>query len=424
MNSEKSNLNAQSKCKYNFYIVKNGFRMISGSYRNLASFLALLGLLGALLILYTYIVPTYLQGFVADCGRMIFLISPVLLLYLYGNIKGGRAYYNSFVRAGFVNAAGEAPFLIDSAKDGKGEILVFQSDGLPIEKWRESKDLLQTVFNATVAYIRPGHDHRTVRVKIVPSSTSFADVVPWNDSYMDQEDEARIVLGEDIAGETVSTQLDRSPMLLLAGSTGSGKTRLALLILRQLILHHAHVAVIDFKGLDFGGLASQGAEIMTTQADILDYLRTMLTELQARLERWRAVGATSFPDYIEKSGDTAIGRYVLLIDECAMLTDYGTSKEAKAFSAEVIDALAAIARTGRAVGIHLIISTQRPDMNAVPGSIKSNLDVRIVGKCDTTLSTMVLGDGRAAALIPPDSQGRFVLNNGYEDIVFQAYYTE
>ena len=89
MNSEKSNLNAQSKCKYNFYIVKNGFRMISGSYRNLASFLALLGLLGALLILYTYIVPTYLQGFVADCGRMIFLISPVLLLYLYGNIKGG-----------------------------------------------------------------------------------------------------------------------------------------------------------------------------------------------------------------------------------------------------------------------------------------------------------------------------------------------
>lgn len=424
MNNEKSNLNAQSRCKYNFFIVKNGFRMITGSYRNLASFLALLGLFGVLLVLYTYISPEYLRDFVASCGRAIFIAAPVLLLYIYGNIKGGRAYYKNFVRAGFVNSAGEAPFLIDSAKDGKGEILVFQCNGLPLEQWRDSKELLQTVFNATVAYIRPGHDHRTVRVKVVPSNTSFAGVLPWSDDYIDRDNKACVVLGEGIAGETVSVDLDRSPMVLLAGSTGSGKTRLAILMLRQLILRHSHVAVVDFKGLDFNGLASLGAKIMTTQADILDYLRTMLSELQARLELWRAVGATSYPDYIEKSGDTAVGRYMLLIDECAMLTDYGTSKEAKAFSTEVIDALAAIARTGRAVGIHLIVSTQRPDMNAVPGAIKSNLDVRIVGKCDTTLSTMVLGDGRAAALIPPDSQGRFVVNNGYEDIVFQAYFVK
>ena len=382
MNNEKNNLNAQSRCKYNFFIVKNGLRQITGSFRCLCSFLALLGLLGVLLVLYTYISPEYLRGFVASCGRSLFFISPILLLYFYGNIKGGRAYYNNLVRAGFVNAAGEAPFLMDSTKDGKGEILVFRCNGLPIERWRENKELLQTVFNATIAYIRPGHDHRTVRVKVVPSNVSFSAVIPWRDDYIDRDNKACVVLGEDIAGETVSVDLERSPMVLLAGSTGSGKTRLAILILRQLILHRSHVAVIDFKGLDFQGLVSQGVEIMTTQEDILAHLRTMITELQTRLELWRAVNATSFADYIEKSGDTAVGRYVLLIDECAMLTDYGTSKEAKAFSAEVIDGLAAIARAGRAVGMHLIVSTQRPDMNAVPGSIKSNLDVRIMGKCD------------------------------------------
>ena len=77
---------------------------------------------------------------------------------------------------------------------------------------------------------------------------------------------------------------------------------------------------------------------------------------------------------------------------------------------------------GRAVGIHLIISTQRPDASAVPGSIKSNLDVRICGKADATLSTIILGDGRANEVIPKDSQGRFVLANGAEDIIFQGYY--
>ena len=114
-------------------------------------------------------------------------------------------------------------------------------------------------------------------------------------------------------------------------------------------------------------------------------------------------------------------RIIVLIDECAMLTDYGVSKEAKHFSAQVVDLLAGMARVGRAVGVHLIISTQRPDQNAVPGSIKSNLDVRICGKADKILSEMVLGDARAHDVIPNDSQGRFIMHSGSEDIVFQSY---
>ena len=116
-------------------------------------------------------------------------------------------------------------------------------------------------------------------------------------------------------------------------------------------------------------------------------------------------------------------RTFLLIDECAEVLDpTGRTKEEKELISQITKDLNTIARMGRAVGIHLIISTQRPDASAVPGSSKANLDVRICGKADATLSTIILGDGRANEVIPKDSQGRFVLANGAEDIIFQGYY--
>ena len=90
------------------------------------------------------------------------------------------------------------------------------------------------------------------------------------------------------------------------------------------------------------------------------------------------------------------------------------------YVSSVIEArLALIARQGRAFGIHLILATQRPDANILPGQIKNNMNIRICGRADTTLSTIIIGDGRAAEQIPHDAQGRFIMEDG---TVFQAYY--
>ena len=78
-----------------------------------------------------------------------------------------------------------------------------------------------------------------------------------------------------------------------------------------------------------------------------------------------------------------------------------------------------MARLGRAFGIHLILATQRPDADVLSGQIKNNMDHRICGKADATLSTIVLGDGSANDLIPKYRSGRFLLGDG---TVFQAYY--
>lgn len=68
---------------------------------------------------------------------------------------------------------------------------------------------------------------------------------------------------------------------------------------------------------------------------------------------------------------------------------------------------------------YLILATQRPDANILPGQIKNNMNIRICGRADTTLSTIIIGDGRAAEQIPHDAQGRFIMEDG---TVFQAYY--
>ena len=78
-----------------------------------------------------------------------------------------------------------------------------------------------------------------------------------------------------------------------------------------------------------------------------------------------------------------------------------------------------IARQGRAFGIHLILATQRPDANIIPGQIKNNIDFRVCGRADNVLSQIVLDNTDANSKIPKDSQGRFLTNS---NTVFQAYW--
>ena len=83
--------------------------------------------------------------------------------------------------------------------------------------------------------------------------------------------------------------------------------------------------------------------------------------------------------------------------------------------------LTTISRLGRACGIHLIIGVQRPDVNAVPPQIKTNLSYRCCSRADNVLSMIALDNTRAADEIPKDSQGRFIDGEGN---VFQAYYLD
>lgn len=100
----------------------------------------------------------------------------------------------------------------------------------------------------------------------------------------------------------------------------------------------------------------------------------------------------------------------------------GRDKEGKAAISVITNKLLAIGRLGRALGIHLLVATQRPDVGSVPGSLKAQLDGRICGHtADAQSSIVILDDGSAANL--PAIPGRFIIRNGSEtDDIVQAYY--
>ena len=110
-------------------------------------------------------------------------------------------------------------------------------------------------------------------------------------------------------------------------------------------------------------------------------------------------------------------------DEIAELTDAtGLDKPNKELVTAIIGHLGTLGRLGRAFGIHLVLATQRPDANVLPGQIKNNIDVRICGRSDLVLSQIILDNGDAAAL-PKDIPGRFLCNlDG--GTVFQGYALE
>ena len=96
----------------------------------------------------------------------------------------------------------------------------------------------------------------------------------------------------------------------------------------------------------------------------------------------------------------------------------GADSEQKKLLGQIENRLATIARLGRAFGIHLIIATQRPDANIIPGQIKNNMDFRVCGRADSVLSQIILDNTSAADQIPKDARGRFITGDGP---VFQGY---
>ena len=368
--------------------------------------------------------PRYMRG--VDTMLILLTFVPCIGLYLFfmGYMRGSWKMYRNFVRVGFVNAAGEAPLLIDKARKGNSLLLKFYSKGLTDIEWHDQITALQSALNLSIAEVRPGDDHRTVIVKAVAANANLGTLIPWADYLINREDDADFVLGRSLVGD-VHINIDKQPMLLIGGSTGSGKTMLVLTLLVQAARRGSRVYIFDGKGLDYYGMKQYDALIYDDYADFLCILEHIVTGMKERITRFKALEVHDIHGYRKAANDPTFSRIFVVVDECAEILDpTGRSKEEKEAIGKITACINTIARMGRAVGVHLIISTQRPDANAVPGSIKSNLDVRICGKADPTLSTIILGDGRADELIPKYSQGRFVLADGAQDIIFQGFYYE
>lgn len=341
-------------------------------------------------------------------------------LALLGTPWGSKAAKEGLQKVGLVNHAGEAPALIAKRQDRANPRLTiweFDPCGIPLGEWEDKRARIETALDITIAKMTWAEGRKLIRVYAVPAKSDFPALLPWNDKYLSPESFV-LVLGESLTG-AVTVNLANIPHILLGGSTGSGKSVLLKLLLMQALKKGAVVCIADFKGgVDFPPVWHEKCRMCFTEEDLLYTLGQLVAVLEYRKGRLAETGCPNLDAYNEATGDN-LPRLVFACDEVAELLDKtGRSKEEKEQLGQIENRLATLARLGRAFGIHLILATQRPDANILPGQIKNNLDFRVCGRADNVLSQIILDNTNAADQIPKDARGRFITGDG---TVFQGY---
>ena len=170
--------------------------------------------------------------------------------------------------------------------------------------------------------------------------------------------------------------------------------------------------------MDFPKVWRQKCHMCFREDTLLYVLGQLVAVLEARKGWLEEAGCKDLDAFNEATGE-GLPRLVFACDEVAELLDRtGRSKEDRDKLNQIENRLATLARLGRAFGIHLILATQRPDANILPGQIKNNMDFRVCGRADSILSGIILDNTSAAEQIPKDARGRFITGDG---TVFQAY---
>ena len=423
----------------NTALVQFGYRLARGVREYGKSIYKLVAMLGSWVAVYIFWLLLYwqldfdsplLSAMKLSLNILLILLLaavPVTLFWIWGGpIKAGTVQRN-LIRAGLVNSVGEGPILIDIIPDSNNpriKIYKFWVIGILISVWQDKVEALQSALNATVAKIQAGKDGRYILVYAAPPVTSLPRTIYWpGDSF----GKTVLALGESVLG-TVTIDLAQTPHILVGGSTGSGKTYLVLSLIYQALLKGFEVFILDMKGgVDFPPTWKHGlCDYADNREAILSMLHNLVSELGERMgafqctEKWSGKKCPNLDTYNKLNSGKELARIVVVCDELAEVTDTsGADKATKEQIASIIGHLGTLARLGRAFGIHLVMATQRPDASVLSGQIKNNADVRICGRSDNVLSTIILDNGDAADL-PKDIPGRFLTNQN-DGTVFQGF---
>lgn len=334
----------------------------------------------------------------------------------YSDTLQDRKYSRAFQSIGLTNSVGENPIFLYKKTSNRYVCVKFNPVGIPLDVWEEKRLHIETILNFSIAVIKYGATNEEILIQGTKGRFDYSNIIRWKPEYL--LGESIILLGEAM-GEQVSVDLDIYPHILLGGSTGSGKTYLLKLMLMQLIQKNYKVYIADFKeGVDFTSIWKEKCGFVTNLNEVLEILDSICEELDKRKEVFGKLGCRNIMNY-NKSLNQEMQRIIFVCDEVAELTDMtGATKEEKELIKKVQRRLNTIARLGRAFGIHMILSTQRPSVDVVSGAIKNNIPARICGRAEKTLSQIILDNTDAAELIDSNIQGMFINQDG---TVFKGY---
>ena len=213
----------------------------------------------------------------------------------------------------------------------------------------------------------------------VPNKTTEAvhlrDVLDCSD-FKDARGGIPVGLGKDIAGKPVITDLAKMPHLLVAGTTGSGKSVCVNTLISSILFsrkpEEVKLLLLDPKMVElsiYNGIPHLMAPVVTDMKKAAAVLRWAVREMEARYKAFAASGKRDIKSYNEAHPKAAMPLIVLIIDELADLMMTAPD--------DIEESISRLAQMARAAGIHMVLATQRPSVNVITGSIKANVPSRI-----------------------------------------------
>lgn len=240
-----------------------------------------------------------------------------------------------------------------------------------------------------------------------------------------------VSLGLDVSGNPVVANISKMPHVLIAGTTGSGKSVLVNSFITSLLFRASPAEIklilIDPKRVEltgYNGIPHLMTPVIVEVEKILASLRWAMEEMDRRYKTFAERGVRNIDSFNELAGFQSLPYIVIIIDELADLMAFAP--------VDVEDAIARLAQMARATGIHLVIATQRPSVDVITGLIKANVPCRIAFNVSSMIDSRVILDtpgaekllGRGDMLyIPPDQakptriQGAFVSDKEVRKLV-------
>lgn len=403
----------------------NGIKEIISNRKKLILFICIvlfINILNALEFVYYAIFPRNIVS------EVLFAITEpltiIIIITLFGIPLKTKRISKGFYKIGFYNKVNEIPQLLSRkhlSKDTDIIVYTFKSPYLSLADWEKAKERIETIIGYDIMKIDFGTTSTIIKIYAVDLDKYFSKTILWNNNDLISDD-CTLLLGVS-AFEKVTINLNHVPHSLIAGNTGSGKSTIFKLFLWQCLLKNMKVYIADFKGgLDFGNVWHKKTRIIINEKEFLDTLISIKSELKRRTDILVSSGCRDIEQY-NNQNNKKLNRIIIACDEVAELLDKtglkkSTDKTRLELMEKIEEHIMSIARLGRAFGIHLLLSTQRPSSDLINGQIKSNLGNRICGSADKILSQMVLDNTSAFDKIPHNSKGVFITQNG---TLFKAY---
>jgi DNA segregation ATPase FtsK/SpoIIIE, S-DNA-T family len=259
-------------------------------------------------------------------------------------------------------------------------------------------DLSYALATTEIRILAPIPGKQAVGVEVPNLSPNLVTLGDIYDDLPQTASPLSVWLGKDISGASVWADLARMPHILIAGTTGSGKSGCINTILTSILLRatpdEARLILIDPKKIElnyYESIPHLLTPVVSSPKEAAAVLLNVVTEMERRYERLSQVRARNLPEAnraFRKRGEEELPYLLVVIDELADLMMVSPQ--------DVEDCIIRLAQKSRAVGIHLVLATQRPSVDVITGMIKANVPSRIAFAVSSQTDSRVILDANGA----------------------------